>query len=231
MGGEGFGSHNYSFQFGSYLFQPGRQVDGRSDAGKVQAVPAANSAERGIEPEPASGEHSQEMAAGENQHVTLDRARAFHRAVCPRANLVRRFPSRAAITKQLPIRALPVDVSGKATLILAIVPFEQVTVDFSHSSKASQLAGPGGTLQRAGKHPGESHSTQSFLEPARIALAPFCERQVSKSRVLACDSPGGFPVSGQVNDRKHFAHRFTPIISRRSCAGTRSMTTECASAR
>src|SRR5713226_5459514 len=98
------------------------------------------STERGIEPEPASGEYSQEMAAGKNQHVTFDRAHAFHRAVCPRANLVRRFSSRAAITKQLPFGALLVDVSCETALIVAVVPFEQIPVDFRHSSKASQLA-------------------------------------------------------------------------------------------
>src|SRR5436309_6258603 len=142
------------------------------------------------------------MPDGEQQHVTFDTAQAFHRAVRPRANLFWRFPSGAAIPKQLPIRALPVDVSGKATLILAIVPFEQVPIDFSHSSKASQLAGPGGTLQRAGKHLCESYSTQPFLEPAGITLATLRERQVGKSRVLARESPGSFPVPGQVNDHR-----------------------------
>src|SRR2546426_3457245 len=170
------------------------------------------STERGIEAEPASSKYSEKMRARKDQHITLDSAHAFHHAVCPRANLVRRFPSGAAIAKQLPIRALPVDVSGKATLILAIVPFEQVTVDFSHRSKSRQLAGPHRALQRAGKHLGESHSSQPFLKPARIALATFCERQVGKSRVLARERPGGFPVSGQVNDRKRFAHGFTPLV-------------------
>ena len=147
----------------------------RAQARRAQQEESAGSR---LEPEPTSGEYSQEMPAGEKQHVTFDTARAFHRAVRPRANLFWRFPSRAAIPKQLPIRALPVNVSGKATLILAIVPFEQVPIDFIHSSEAGQFAGPGGTLQRAGKHLGESHSTQPFLKPARIALATFCERQV-----------------------------------------------------
>src|SRR2546426_7175961 len=130
------------------------------------------STDRGIEPEPTSGEYSQEMPARKKQHVTLNRAHAFHRAVCPRANLVRRFSSGAAIAKQLPIRALPVDVSGKATLILAIVPFEQVPIDFSHSSKASQLAGPGGTLQRAGKHLCESYSPRNRSSSRRALRSP-----------------------------------------------------------
>src|SRR5437870_656727 len=185
------------------------------------------STERGIEAEPASSKYSEKMRARKDQHITLDSAHAFHHAVCPRADLVRRFSSGAAIAKQLPVRALPVDVSGKATLILAIVPFEQVTVDFSHCSKAGQLAGSSGTLQRAGKYLGESHSTQPFLKPAGIALATFCERQVGKARVLARERPRGFPVPGQVNDRKHFAHRFTPLVcSRRSCPATPNTITD-----
>src|SRR5437773_3513346 len=169
------------------------------------------STERGIEAEPASSKYSEKMRARKDQHITLDSAGAFHHTICSRANLFWRFPSGAAIPKQLPIRALPVNVSGKAALILAIVPFEQVPIDFSHSSKASQLAGPGGTLQRAGKHLGESYSTQPFLKPACIALAAFRERQVGKSSVLARERPRGFPVPGEVNDRQHFAHRFIPL--------------------
>src|SRR5437660_12850216 len=73
------------------------------------------STECGIEPEPARGEYSQEMPAGKNQYVAIDRAHALQRAICPHANLARRFSSGATVTKQLPIRSFPVYVSGKAT--------------------------------------------------------------------------------------------------------------------
>src|SRR3989441_12963211 len=73
------------------------------------------STDHGIEPEPTRGEDSQEMPARKKQHMTPDRAHAFDRAVGPRGHLVGRFPSGAASAKQLPIRALLVDVSGKAT--------------------------------------------------------------------------------------------------------------------
>src|SRR5438093_11255638 len=68
--------------------------------------------ERGIEPEPARGEYSQEMPAGEKQHVTFDTARAFHRAVRPRANLFLIFPSGAAMPQQFPTHALRLNSSG-----------------------------------------------------------------------------------------------------------------------
>src|SRR5437867_502177 len=54
------------------------------------------STERGIEAEPASSKYSEKMRARKDQHITLDSAHAFHHAVCPRANLVRRFSSGAA---------------------------------------------------------------------------------------------------------------------------------------
>src|SRR5437870_9673353 len=104
------------------------------------------STERGIEPEPTSGEYSQEMRAGKNQHVAFDSAHPFHNSVCAHSNFVRRFPTRAAIAKELPIRTLLVNISAEAALIVAVVPFEQVPINFSHRSKTSQLAGPGGTL-------------------------------------------------------------------------------------
>jgi hypothetical protein len=51
------------------------------------------------------------------------------------------------------------DISSTATFVIAIVPFEQIRVDFSHSSKPSQLTGARGALQRARKHFGETQST------------------------------------------------------------------------
>src|SRR5262245_14110574 len=64
------------------------------------------SPQRGIESEPPRGQYAQEMPAGEKQYVSCDRAHAFHHAVGSRTNLIGRFPSGAAIAKQLPLRAL-----------------------------------------------------------------------------------------------------------------------------
>src|SRR5262245_30851267 len=107
---------------------------------------------------------------------------------------------------------LPVDVSAIATLIIAIVPLDQILVDFSGCSKARQLAGALGALERTGKHLGKTQSTQPFLKSARVALAAFCQRQVGESRVLARERPRGFPVPCQVNDRKRLVHTFTHSV-------------------
>src|SRR5262249_34413053 len=57
------------------------------------------SAARRFEPEPASAQHAQKMAAGKNQNVPVDGAQAAHHPVGPRAYLIRRLSSRATVAK------------------------------------------------------------------------------------------------------------------------------------
>jgi hypothetical protein len=38
------------------------------------------------------------------------------------------------------------DLSGAAALVLAVIPFDQVGIDFGRGSKAGQFAGAGCTL-------------------------------------------------------------------------------------
>jgi hypothetical protein len=42
---------------------------------------------------------------------------------------------------------------------------------FGHSSKPSQFASSGGTLQRAGKYLGKCHALQTFSESPCVALS------------------------------------------------------------
>src|SRR5208282_5027015 len=72
-----------------------------------QEVPAA----RRVETEPAGREYPQEMPARKNQHVAFDRAHPAHDAIGPRADLARRLSSGTAVTEELPVRALGMDLS------------------------------------------------------------------------------------------------------------------------
>ena len=107
---------------------------------------------RRFQPQPAGGENPQEMAAREEQYVPGDRSRTAEDAVGPCAHLVGRFTSRAAVTKQLPIRASRMDLGRAATFILAVVPFEQIAIDAGCGSEAGHFTGPARTLQGAGKN-------------------------------------------------------------------------------
>lgn len=142
------------------------------------------------------------MPAGKKQHISRYRAQAAYHAIGPRRGFGWRFPFWTAVAEQFPVGALRPDLGGAAPLVFTIVPFDQIMVDFSQITKVGQFTSPLGTLQRAGKHLGKTQPTQPFLEPARVALPTFCERQVGKSRVLARESPGGFAMPGEVNDLK-----------------------------
>jgi hypothetical protein len=118
------------------------------------------------------------MAAGKKQDIAAGSAKATHHSVRPRANLIRRFPSRAAVTKKLPARALGKNLGRTAAFIITVIPFEQVAIDFSPSAEAGQLAGTRCTLQGTGENLGESETLQPLSEPAGIALAALSQRQV-----------------------------------------------------
>src|SRR6516165_1019307 len=97
-----------------------------------QEVPAT----RRVETEPTSGEHPQEMPARKNQNVTFDRTHPAHDAVGSRADLARRLSSGTAITEELPVRTLCMDFRRAAAFILAIVPLDQVEIDFGRTGKS-----------------------------------------------------------------------------------------------
>src|SRR4029453_8761605 len=159
-----------------------------------------------FKPNPARRQYPNEMPAGEEYHISRNHAHAAYHAIGPRRGFSWRFPSRSAVAEQFPVGALGADLGSAAPLILAIVPFDQIRVDFSYISKASQLTSAPSPLQWAGKDFGKSQSMQPFLEPARIALATLRERQVCKSCMLARERPGGFTVPRQVNSREHLSH-------------------------
>src|SRR5208282_2480355 len=160
-----------------------------------QEVPAA----RRVETEPAGREYPQEMPARKNQHVAFDRAHPAHDAIGPRADLARRLSSGTAVTEELPVRALGMDLSRAAALILAVIPFDQVGIDLSRVAKARQLTGPHRALQGAGEDLGKSQSAQPLTEGAGIAFAAFGQGKVGPAGVLPGEAPGGFAVPRQVD--------------------------------
>src|SRR4029453_13744575 len=139
----------------------------------------------GFEPEPASAEHAQKMAAGKKQHVPVNRAQAAHYPVGPRTDLIGGFSSGATVAEQLPTGTLGKDLGRATAFIFAVVPFKQVAIDFIRSAEAGQLAGARRALQRTGEHFGESQPLESLPKTASVALATFGERQIGGSRMLA----------------------------------------------
>src|SRR5208337_2595213 len=94
---------------------------------------------RRLKTQPSGCKHPQEMAAREKQYIPLDQSEAAQHTVSPRAHLVRRFTSRAAIAEQLPVGPLSADLGRAPALIFPVVPFHQVAVDFDCGAQARQF--------------------------------------------------------------------------------------------
>ena len=90
----------------------------------------------------------------------------------------------------------------RAALVFAVVPFDQIAIDFRRRAEAGQLAGARRALQRTGEHLGKRHSAQPLAKRAGVPFAALGQRQIGQPGVLAREAPRGFAVPGQVNDRK-----------------------------
>src|SRR5437867_3671541 len=94
----------------------------------------------GFESKPTGSEHSQKMPARKNQNIASDRANAIHNLICPRGNMVRRFSAGAAVVEQMPFRALRVNFRRAEAFVPAVVPFDQVAVNFGARAEAGKFA-------------------------------------------------------------------------------------------
>src|SRR5205823_3286490 len=89
-----------------------------------------NSPGGGFEPKPAGREHAQKMSARKNQNIAFDPSHTAHNVIGPGANLVRRFAPGASVAEEKPIRALRANLFRSETSVIAVVPFDQVAIDF-----------------------------------------------------------------------------------------------------
>jgi hypothetical protein len=96
------------------------------------------------------------MSAREEQYISCYGSYTAQNALSPCSYLAWRFASRAAVAKQLPIRALRADLCRAATLIFAVVPLDEVAIDVRYGLESGQGASSAGALQGAGKNLGEN---------------------------------------------------------------------------
>src|SRR5262245_36796372 len=133
----------------------------RAQAGGVQEKESSGS---GFDPKPAGREHSQKMAARENQHVAIDRTQMSYHFIRARADFSRRFSVRAAVAKQFPRRIALVYFRCSTSFVITIVPFKQIRICRGPGSEPGQFARARGTLQWAREHFRESDPCESFAE-------------------------------------------------------------------
>ena len=81
------------------------------------------------QPDPARRENAQQVAVREQRSVASGRARPSYHPVYSRAHLLRRLATRAPIPEVQPARRRLVDLFGRQSLVVAVVPLDEVGVD------------------------------------------------------------------------------------------------------
>ena len=174
-----------------------------------------------LKPHPAGGEHPQEVAARKKEHSRSGGSHPGQYAVSPRAHLVRRFTAWATVAEQLPLRPRSKDLVCAETLVLTVVPFDQIAVDFGNCPEPRQLTCPCGALQWARKNLSEIQSSKSFSERAGVLLAALRQWKIGKPRMLTRQAPRGLAVPGQTNNRKLVADGSVPVGSALAASANR----------
>ena len=107
------------------------------------------------------------MPAGEKQDVALYGTGPIYNSVGAGTDLLRRFASGAAIAEQVPAWTLGADIGAAASFILAIIPLDQIGIDFGHAAKSGQFASPARALQWTRKYLCESQPLKTLRQSPR----------------------------------------------------------------
>jgi hypothetical protein len=150
----------------------------------------------GGEPEPTGRDHADEVAAGEREHVAVDVAHPGDEMIGTVAHGYRQFAVRAAVAVEFPTGPFVQDFFGQFSLESTVVPFHQVGINLGDRPEAGQFTRLRGTLQRAGKHPGEGKFPKALPDLAGALLPMFVQRQVGSARSLPRIGPSRVAVPG-----------------------------------
>jgi len=109
-------------------------------------------AERRRAIDPPRGEYAQHMSTGENQDVALERPKPRHDPIDPLGDLQDGLAAGTTVSEELPLGALSMDLQECPTLVMAVIPLEQIPVERCRADKAGELAGSQRPPERAREH-------------------------------------------------------------------------------
>jgi RNA polymerase sigma-70 factor, ECF subfamily len=169
---------------------------------------AEHSRRRGVEAEPARGEHPLQVTVADDRDVAVPQQRpdpVEHR-VGARCHLPERLPGLAlaaddAVAPQVPARPGRPDLLLGHALVTAGVPLEQIGIGLD-VSQAGQLRRPHGAAQRAGERDRHGAAGQQRAQRPAGGHARVGQRKVGAAPVLAGPAPRGLAVP----DQQQFTH-------------------------
>lgn len=174
-------------------------VTDRAQGGSAQEeVPART----GIQPQPTRDEDAEKMAAGKEQHISINSAEPFHHATCPISQIDQVLAAGATVAEYLPAGPLLLDLVRRLSLVIAVVPFGEVAINDSDPPESRQFAGAHRSLQWAGE---DTRNAQAFEPLGKSVSIPFTslgQWEISQSGVLPRDRPGSLAVSREIDYRK-----------------------------
>jgi hypothetical protein len=92
------------------------------------------------ESNPTNAKHPPEMAVRKDGNLALQQSQSRDDAIGAVGHLFRRFAAGASVSKEIPVWTRLADVHGESSLVVAIVPFGQIGIDFGVSAQPGQLA-------------------------------------------------------------------------------------------
>ena len=116
------------------------------------------------------------------------------------------FAAGATVAEQLPPRTLRAYFLRCAALIVAIVPFHQIRIDYRDIAETGQFAGPASAQQGTDENSLEREVFEPIGEVSSHGFSVFSQRKIGQSSVLSGKAPSCFAVACQINNGKRLAH-------------------------
>jgi RNA polymerase sigma-70 factor, ECF subfamily len=167
---------------------------------------AQHSRRRGVEAEPARGEHALQVTMADDRDVAVAQQRpdpVEHR-VRARGGLPYRLPADDAVPPQVPARPGRPDLLRGHALVTAVVPLEQIGIGLD-VGQARQLRRPHGAAQRAGERGHHMAAGQHRAQRPAGRHARVGQRKIGAAAVLAGPAPCGLAVP----DQQQFTHAWS----------------------
>ena len=149
------------------------------------------------QPEPAGGQHAQDVAMPEERDVASRADGLVDDPPCSDRHRLDRLPRRHALVPDGPARNLAPDLGRGAALVRAVVPFEEVVRRACAIGEAGEAAGLPCPPERAREDEREAPLAQPRPQRGGLLHAGRRQRDVGAPRVLPRAAPLGLAVADE----------------------------------